>query len=136
MSRILPIVPMLIVLPFAACAQTDDAEWQDLFDGETLEGWKAFKDAAPPAGWQVVDGAITRVGVGGDLVSAGQYGNFELMIEWNVSEGGNSGIMFRVDPAASRTFESGAEMQVLDDAVMAIENHGKIPILKIIAFVR
>jgi hypothetical protein len=115
MSRILPIVPMLLVLPFAACAQADDTEWQDLFDGETLEGWKAFKDASPPEGWQVVDGAITRVGSGGDLVSAGQYGNFELMIEWNVSEGGNSGIMFRVDPTASRTFESGAEMQVLDD---------------------
>ncbi len=115
MSRILPIVPMLIVLPFAACAQADDAEWQDLFDGETLEGWKAFKDAAPPEGWQVVDGAITRVGGGGDLVSVGQYGNFELRLEWNISEGGNSGIMYRVDPNANRTFESGAEMQVLDD---------------------
>lgn len=113
--RILQIVPTLIVLPFTACAQTDAAEWQVLFDGETLDGWKAFRDATPPEGWQVVEGAITRVGGGGDLVSVGQYGNFELRLEWNVSEGGNSGIMYRVDPNANRTFESGAEMQVLDD---------------------
>ncbi len=82
--RILQIVPALIVLPFTACAQTDTAEWQVLFDGETLDGWKAFRDATPPEGWQVVEGAITRVGGGGDLVSVGQYGNFELRLEWNI----------------------------------------------------
>jgi hypothetical protein len=115
MPRILQVVSMLFVLPLTACAQPGDAEWQTLFDGETLDGWKSFKSPTPPEGWQVVNGAITRVGGGGDLVSVGQYGDFELRLEWNISEGGNSGIMFRVDPNANRTFESGPEMQVLDD---------------------
>ncbi len=111
--RILRTVPTLLSIPFMACAQT---EWQVLFDGQTLNGWRAFRDTVPPAGWQVIDGAITRVGGGGDLVTVDQYGDFEFQLEWNVSEGGNSGIMYRVDPAAERTFESGPEMQILDDA--------------------
>ena len=114
--RILSILPLVLVVPLAACAQGVEDEWETLFDGETLNGWGGFKNPTPPQGWDVVDGNLTRVGGGGDLVSVGQYGDFELRLEWNISEGGNSGVMFRVDPAAARTFESGPEMQVLDDA--------------------
>ena len=113
--RILSILLLVLVVPLVACAQGAEDDWEILFDGETLNGWVAFKTPTPPQGWDVVDGNLTRVGGGGDLVSVGQYGNFELRLEWNISEGGNSGIMFRVDPAAARTFESGPEMQILDD---------------------
>ena len=91
--------------------------WVSLFDGLTLTGWHNFKTPGRPVeGWQVIEGAITRLGSGGDLVTAQQYENFELALEWRVHSGGNSGIMFRVDPAANVTYESGPEMQVLDDA--------------------
>ena len=91
-------------------------EWRTLFDGRSLEAWRGFKKDSVPAGWQVVDGALTRVGEAGDLITRDQFGNFELTLEWKVAEGGNSGIMFRVAETADATYETGPEMQVLDDA--------------------
>ena len=91
-------------------------EWRTLFDGRSLEAWRGFKKDSVPAGWQVVDGALTRVGEAGDLITRDQFGDFELTLEWKVAEGGNSGIMYRVTEAAEATYETGPEMQVLDDA--------------------
>jgi hypothetical protein len=92
------------------------AGWRLLFDGRTTSGWRGFKQSSMPAGWQVVDGALTRVSGGGDIVTIDQFANFELALEWQVAAGGNSGIMYRVTDAADATFQTGPEMQVLDDA--------------------
>jgi len=90
--------------------------WQTLFDGATLTGWHNFKTpGAAPVGWAVIDGEIVRTGDGGDLVTDKQYANFELALEWKVLPKGNSGIIFRIDPASEVTYTSGPEMQVLDD---------------------
>ena len=91
-------------------------EWRTLFDGRSLEAWRGFKKDSVPAGWQVVDGALTRVGEAGDLITRDQFGDFELTLEWKVAEGGNSGIMYRVTETADASYETGPEMQVLDDA--------------------
>ncbi len=92
-------------------------QWTPLFDGRTLAGWHVFKaPGQPPTGWAVVDGAITRTGRGGDLVTDALYENFELELEWRVQPGGNSGIFYRIDPAGEVTYHSAPEMQVLDDA--------------------
>ncbi|MGH7579904.1 MAG: 3-keto-disaccharide hydrolase [Gemmatimonadales bacterium] len=91
-------------------------EWRTLFDGRSLDAWRGFRSAEAPAGWQVVDGAITRVGTAGDLITRDQFGDFELTLEWQVAEGGNSGIMYRVTEDAGETHQTGPEMQVLDDA--------------------
>jgi hypothetical protein len=90
--------------------------WKLLFDGKTTTGWRAFRRQSPPQGWQVVDGALTRVGEGGDIMTADQFADFELRLEWNVAPGGNSGIMFRVSEAAEETYHTGPEVQVLDNA--------------------
>jgi len=87
-----------------------------LFDGRTTSGWRGFRMDTVPSGWQVIDGGLTRVASGADLISRQQYANFELRLEWNISEGGNSGIMYRVTEAGQNTYETGPEMQVLDDA--------------------
>ena len=92
-----------------------EAGWQLLFDGKTTEGWRGFDRETMPDGWQVVDGALTRVAEAGDIVTEDEYGDFELKLEWKVEPGGNSGIMFRVTEDADQTYESGPEMQVLDD---------------------
>lgn len=91
-------------------------QWRSLFDGRTLAGWRGFRMDSAPAGWQVEDGAITRLGRAGDLVTEEQFANFELEIEWKVAPGGNSGIMFRVTEESEETYHSGPEMQVLDDS--------------------
>lgn len=93
---------------------------QLLFDGKTTKGWHTYlKKSAEPA-WEVVDGTLKlnpKAEGQGDLVTDQEYENFELTLEWNISEGGNSGIIFGVheDPALHNTYETGIEMQVLDN---------------------
>jgi hypothetical protein len=95
----------------------DAQDWRPLFDGQTLTGWHGHRTlGVVPAGWAVVDGAITRVGEGGDLVTAEQFENFELEFEWMVTPGGNSGVFYRIDPAVEVTYMSAPEYQVLDDS--------------------
>ena len=92
------------------------AGWRLLFDGRSLDAWRGFRQQDAPPGWKVVDGTITRVGAGPDLITRDQFANFELTVEWRIASGGNSGIMYRVTEAAEATYETGPEMQVLDDA--------------------
>jgi 3-keto-disaccharide hydrolase len=89
--------------------------WRLLFDGKTTTGWRGYRKSAMPAGWQVEDGALTRVAEAGDIVTTGQYRNFELALEWQVVKGGNSGIFYRVSEDLEYPWQSGPEMQVLDD---------------------
>lgn len=86
-----------------------------IFDGATTTGWRGFRRETIPDGWRVADGALTRLGGGGDIVTEDQYENFELRLQWKVQPGGNSGILFRVTEELERTYHSGPEMQVLDD---------------------
>lgn len=92
------------------------AGWTLLFDGTTTKGWRGFRQQTVPSGWQVIDGALTRAGGGGDLITVDQFDSFELAIDWQISPGGNSGVMFRVSEDAEETYHTGPEMQVLDNA--------------------
>lgn len=92
------------------------AGWKLLFDGKTTEGWRGFKKDKLPDGWKVVDGALVRVDGGGDIVTTDPFANFELVLEWKVAEGGNSGIFFRVSEDEGAVYMTGPEMQVLDNA--------------------
>jgi hypothetical protein len=92
------------------------AGWRLLFDGRSTDGWRSFRSDTISAGWQVQDGALTRVGQGGDIVTRDLFENFELVLEWNVAPGGNSGIFYHVADMGGAVYETGPEMQVLDDA--------------------
>lgn len=101
----------------AGGAPGDTAVWESLFDGSTLAGWHGFKTPGKaPTGWQALDGTLVRVTAAEDLVTDRSFANFELSLEWQITEGGNSGVLYRIDPTADVTYESGPEMQVLDDA--------------------
>jgi hypothetical protein len=97
-----------------------DNEWITLFDGESLGHWRGFRRDDVPSGWQIEEGTLAFVpgsGEGGDIVTRDRFENFELELEWKISEGGNSGIFYRVQEGDYRhTWETGPEMQVLDDA--------------------
>ena len=92
------------------------AGWQLLFDGKSTSEWRGFRQETTPAGWQVAEGLLTRAASGGDIITIEQFTDFELKLEWKVAEGGNSGIMFRVTEDQRRTWHSGPELPVLDDA--------------------
>lgn len=96
-------------------------KWEALFDGKSLTGWHTYLKAGQPVSdkWAVDNGAIHYTGArgGGDLVTDKEYTNFELEVEWKIAEGGNSGIIYRVheDPQYKATYQTGPEMQVLDN---------------------
>lgn len=91
--------------------------WRLLFDGRTTSGWRGFRKDVVPDAWSVVDGTLTFDGSGGgDIVTVDQFGDFELVVDWRVGPGGNSGIFYRVTEDVDAIYHSGPEYQVLDDA--------------------
>jgi len=92
------------------------AGWRLLFDGKTTSGWRGWKMDTLPSGWQVVDGALTRVRRAADIITTEKFKNFELSLEWKIAPNGNSGIFYRASEDDDAIYWSAPEMQVLDDA--------------------
>lgn len=89
--------------------------WRSLFDGKTTAGWRAYRQTTLPEGWKVVDEALTRAGKGGDIITVDQFGDFELMLEWKVAPGANSGVFFRVTENDEVMWHSAPEIQIIDN---------------------
>ncbi len=86
-----------------------------IFDGNTLEGFRNFKKDAPDPKWQVKDGAITLTEKGGgNLITRGEYANFEFRFEFKIAADGNSGIMWHSTEDGKQPYETGPEYQILD----------------------
>lgn len=94
------------------------AGWRLLFNGADLAGWHNFKREGVRPGWQVKDGALVCADPhdAGDLVTTDQFGAFELELDYNISEGGNSGIIFRVTDEGGAVWATGPEFQLEDNA--------------------
>lgn len=111
-----------------SASQTNNDGWISLFDGKTTNGWHKYGGGPAGAAWKVADGAIYldtagkkewQTANGGDIVTDDEFENFDLKLEWKISPGGNSGIMFDVHEDSTKypyTFHTGPEMQVLDNA--------------------
>ena len=102
--------------------------WKLLFDGKTLTGWHSYGKTEPAKSWHVDNGAIAldshqgadgkwEVAEKGDIITDDEYENFELDLEWKISNCGNSGIIYDVVESDKyhNTWETGPEMQVLDN---------------------
>jgi hypothetical protein len=119
--------PAAAVLALLAASLADAAEhntltaeerragFQLLFDGRSLDGWELAR-ALPLGKWVAEDGCLVPKGRPGELRTTAQYGDFELLFDWKIARGGNSGVMYRVEkPYHPPT--SGPEYQLLDDQV-------------------
>ena len=95
----------------------EQSEWMVLFDGKTFDGWRGFKKDVVPEGWVITKSAeLHFIGKGkGDIITVGQFDNFELELEWKISEGGNSGIFFRASEDEKKAYLTAPEMQVVDN---------------------
>jgi glucose/arabinose dehydrogenase len=92
------------------------AGWTLLFDGKDFDGWRNYKKKDVSKGWKVEDGAMVRAGgAAGDIVTKDEYDNFELLLEYKISEGGNSGLMFLVTEDGDAPWYSGPEVQIQDN---------------------
>ena len=68
--------------------------WKLLFDGKTMNGWRAPGDS-----WAIEDGALKSLPkpkIREDLFTNGLYGDFELSWEWKIEAKGNSGLKYRI----------------------------------------
>ena len=105
---------------FAADNELTDAEkaagWKLLFDGRDASAqWRGYKKDKLPEQWIVEDGALVRKG-GGDIITRDEFESFELSIDWKISPGGNSGIMFKVLETSGPPWNTGPEAQIQDNA--------------------
>lgn len=107
------------LLACAPAANADPSGWRPLFNGSDFSGWRGYKGTPVPERWRIEDGvlALGTEGEQGDLVTAEEFADFELELEWKIFEAGNSGIMYFVQERADapQTYSTGPEMQVLDD---------------------
>ncbi len=102
-------------------------KWVSLFDGKSLNGWHSWQEGKLLPQWKVEDGAIVLTEKGGkDLVTDKEYGDFILELEWKISEGGNSGIIFHVleDKKYRASYSTGPEIQILDNERNSDSNKG------------
>ncbi len=105
----------LALAPNTLSGQEQSDGFELLFDGESTRGWRGFRSEQMPAGWTVEDGTLTRSAGGGDVITEQQFADFELHLQWKISPGGNSGIFFHVSEEKGGVYETGPEMQVLDN---------------------
>jgi len=110
--------------PNTLSKQELDDGWILMFNGLTSDGWRSYNgETFPEKGWEVVDGTLHVIGSGrgeagggGDILFDRKFGNFELSLEWKVSEGGNSGIFYLAQEIPGEpVWKNAPEMQILDN---------------------
>jgi hypothetical protein len=112
-----------LLMAFPAFAQENntltDAEkaagWKLLFNGTNFDGWHKFRHPDLGPGWVVEDGAMAKKAGGGDLVTTEQFDWFELELDYKISGGGNSGVMYHVTDKGPTIWWTGPEFQLEDD---------------------
>jgi hypothetical protein len=120
--EVLTLGAIFFFLAFNTAAQMAKPKWHVLFAGKSTDAWRGFRrDYFPSKCWTIEKGSLkTIVGCDEadrvDLVTKDKYRNFELELEWRVAPGGNSGIIYLVSEDFDQTWNTGLEMQVLDDA--------------------
>ena len=125
------LITLLIIFSFFSCQTNSNKkketktpnEWVSLFNGESFDGWHIYNGGNPEGAWSIEDQSMKFSPSSkkeGDpvmnLVSDKSFSNFELSLEWKISEAGNSGIFWGVIETTdySEPYYTGPEIQVLD----------------------
>lgn len=109
--------------------------WRLLWDGTSKKGWRgANMETFPEKGWEISNGTLSvlssggaEASNGGDIVTMDSYSDFELSVDFIITEGANSGIKYFVDPSLNKGEGSaiGLEFQILDDEIHPDAKEGK-----------
>jgi hypothetical protein len=84
----------------------------------TAADWRGYSEAQFPQGsWSLDDRVLRALAAGPriDLITRERFRDFTLFFEWRLPRGGNSGVLYRVAEQLERSWQSGPEMQLLDD---------------------
>lgn len=94
--------------------------WKLIFDGQNFTGWHGYNMSGIPDVWVVEDSALTMTTVGGaesqDIITDATYKDFAFSVEFKLTEGANSGIIFQIkeDTMYQFPYMTGPEYQVID----------------------
>ncbi|MBR11360.1 MAG: glycosyl hydrolase [Rickettsiales bacterium] len=98
------------------------AGYKLLFDGKTTAGIRNFNKETLGSKWNAKNGELVfdpkAVGDGGDAVITDKpYKDYELLIDWKISKGGNSGLIYQVKEGEdyATPWLTGPEYQFLDN---------------------
>lgn len=98
-------------------AHRNAGPWRSLFDGSSAAAWQTMnRPADAPLKWRIEGDVLAWRKGAGHLISREVFGDFELELEWKISPAGNSGVMFRAAPDTEKPWQSGPEIQLLDNA--------------------
>lgn len=84
----------------------------------SITDWRAFRGTDFPQGSWTLDDHVLRASASGervDLVTKERFRDFALTFDWRLPRGGNSGVLFRVSEDLEQTWQSGPELQLIDD---------------------
>ena len=107
--------------------QNKTKEWTYLFDGSSMEGWRAYNESEMPPGWKIIDSVLTfkteqileedyNYKGSRDIIYGGEmFQDFELYVEWKIPVGGNSGIFYHIREGYGGPPEVAPEYQLIDD---------------------
>ena len=96
-----------LILTSAVCAQDNQltpAEksqgWKLLFNGKDMSGWDDPRQKTPAGdAWTLEDGCLkahANPKITEDLFTQDTFGDFDLVFDWRISRGGNSGVKYRI----------------------------------------
>ena len=127
------IVCILVSLSCSDQHRKKSNDWIVLFDGSSLNGWRAYNGELMPPGWKIIDSVLTftteqileedydYTGSRDIIFGAEEFDNFELYVEWMIPEVGNSGIFYHLKEGYDGASVVAPEYQLLDD-----ENYAEI----------
>ena len=107
MRQIIYIVILSINFCFLSCQQKSDNDFKSIFNGENLEGWNGDKTY-----WSVKEGVLVGEVTPETILKRNSFViyekeqpiNFELKLEYRISESGNSGVNYRSEKIKNKPF--------------------------------
>lgn len=124
MLKSISVLSIALAFSGAAFAKTADnqlskeeqkAGWQLLFNGHDMSHWRNFKSDTLSSKWIIDDGAMLLTQGGGDILTKKSYENFDLKLDWKISEVGNSGIFVLADELGKYIYSHAPEIQIIDN---------------------
>ena len=143
-------IAMLMMYSFIGCNEqsntsstdvadhnADATDWILLYDhhqNPTLDAWTGFNTSQISDKWIIIDDVLTvssggddvdkNTGFGQSIVTKDRFKNFDLEVQYRMSKGANSGIMYHVEQGDSYKddYETGPEYQLLDNALARSES--------------
>ena len=122
MKKVLISLVIIVLLHSCKNQKNSEADWVQLFDGKSFQGWHTYMSDSISDQWKIKEGVMyyepdpeKNQGMN-NLVTDKNYESFELSLEWKISVDGNSGIFYGIleDEKFVVPYMTAPEVQIRD----------------------